>query len=95
MKNMNKEVWNKVEIIAATKGEDISKKFLQKKKVTGISIDTRSLKKGDLFIALKGENFDGHDYVNLALRKGASGIIVSKKSYRQLHRYNLFLHFLF
>ena len=77
---MNKEVWNKFEIIAATKGEDISKKFLQKNKVTGISIDTRILKKGDLFIALTGENFDGHDYANLALQKGASGIIVSKKS---------------
>ena len=62
MKNLNKKVWNKSEIIAATKGEDISKKFLQKKKVTGISIDTRSIKKGDLFIALTGENFDGHDY---------------------------------
>ena len=51
-KSMTKIVWKKFEIMEATKGEDVSKKFLQKKKVTGISIDTRSLKKGDLFIAL-------------------------------------------
>ena len=33
---MTKIVWKKFEIMEATKGEDISKKFLQKKKVTGI-----------------------------------------------------------
>ena len=43
-KSMTKIVWKKFEIMEATKGEDVSKKFLQKKKVTGISIDTRSLK---------------------------------------------------
>ena len=82
---MTKIVWKKFEIMEATKGEDVSKKFLQKKKVTGISIDTRSLKKGDLFIALAGENFNGHDYVNLALKNGASGIIVSNKVIAKKH----------
>ena len=33
-----------------------------------ISIDTRTLKKGDLFIALKGPNFDGHDFLNNAYK---------------------------
>jgi len=37
-------------------------------KITGVSIDSRSLKKNDLFIALKGENFDGHDFVKTALK---------------------------
>ena len=82
---MTKIVWKKFEIMEATKGEDVSKKFLQKKKVTGISIDTRSLKKGDLFIALAGENFNGHDYVNVALKNGASGIIVSNKVIAKKH----------
>ena len=32
-------------------------------------------KKGNLFVALKGENFDGHDFVKTALRQGAAGIL--------------------
>ena len=31
--------------------------------VTGVSTDTRTIKEGELFIALKGENFDGNDYL--------------------------------
>ena len=36
--------------------------------VTGVSVDTRTLRKGDLFFALAGERFDGHQYVLQALR---------------------------
>jgi UDP-N-acetylmuramoyl-tripeptide--D-alanyl-D-alanine ligase len=43
---------------------------------TGVSIDTRTLKPGDLFIALVGENGDGHDHVAAALEKGAAGAMV-------------------
>ncbi len=46
--------------------------------VTGISIDTRSLLAGDLFIALAGENHDAHDFVADALGKGAGAAIVSR-----------------
>jgi len=46
--------------------------------IEGISTDTRSLKKGELFIALKGERFDGHDFIDEAIKKGAIGCIVSK-----------------
>lgn len=45
---------------------------------TGVSIDTRNLEKGDLFIALKGPKNDGHDYICQAINKGASAIIVSQ-----------------
>lgn len=45
----------------------------------GVSIDSRSLEKGDLFFALSGENFDGHEYVKIALDSGAAGAVVSKK----------------
>tara|TARA_Y100001970_G_scaffold290274_1_gene423370 strand:- start:23211 stop:24551 length:1341 start_codon:yes stop_codon:yes gene_type:complete len=45
---------------------------------SGISIDTRTLSKGNLFIPLKGENFDGHDFINQAILKGASSIVSSK-----------------
>lgn len=45
---------------------------------TGVSTDTRSLKKGDLFVALKGPNFDGHLFLAEALGAGAVGAIVSR-----------------
>ncbi len=45
---------------------------------TGVSIDTRTLQYGDLFIALQGENLDGHDYVQMAVDKGASACIVNR-----------------
>ncbi len=48
-------------------------------KVGGISTDTRTLLEGDLFIALKGENFDGNSFLKEAFKKGAAGAIVSKK----------------
>ena len=46
---------------------------------TGISIDTRSLEKGDLFIALAGPNFDGHDFVDAAFQAGAAAALVARK----------------
>jgi len=42
----------------------------------GYSIDSRTLNPGDLFIAIAGERFDGHNYVQAALDKGAVGAIV-------------------
>lgn len=44
--------------------------------ITGISIDTRTLEPGDLFIALVGENSDGHDHIATALAKGAAAVMV-------------------
>ncbi len=44
----------------------------------GVSIDTRTLKPGDLFVALVGENGDGHDHVAAALAKGAAGAMVHR-----------------
>ncbi len=47
---------------------------------SGVSSDTRSLSAGQLFVALNGVNFDGHEMLEDAKRKGAVGAIVSKKS---------------
>ena len=52
------------------------RELLEKRTITGISTDTRSLKSGDLFFALKGENFDGHAFVESAFEKGASAAVV-------------------
>jgi UDP-N-acetylmuramoyl-tripeptide--D-alanyl-D-alanine ligase len=46
---------------------------------SGVSIDTRTLKSGELYVALKGERFDGHDYVEDARRLGAAAVMVSQK----------------
>lgn len=43
-----------------------------------ISTDTRTLQPGALFIAIKGKNFDGHDYLDQAIAAGAIGVVVSK-----------------
>lgn len=43
----------------------------------GFSIDTRTIRSGDLFIAIRGERFDGNAYVIDAIRRGAVGAIVS------------------
>lgn len=40
--------------------------------------DTRKLEAGDLYVALRGENFDGHDFVASACEKGAAGALVSR-----------------
>ena len=42
-------------------------------RITGWSIDTRTIAPGDLFFALRGPNHDGNAYVDEALRKGACG----------------------
>lgn len=43
-----------------------------------VVIDSRSVKPGDLFVAIKGDTFDGHDFVKAALDKGAVAAIVSR-----------------
>ena len=45
----------------------------------GVSIDSRTLAPGDLFVALKGPNFDGHDYVAAALAAGAAAAMVTER----------------
>jgi UDP-N-acetylmuramoyl-tripeptide--D-alanyl-D-alanine ligase len=46
--------------------------------IQGIATDTRSIEPGDLFVALKGERFDGHDYLENAAVAGARGLVVSR-----------------
>lgn len=46
--------------------------------VTGVSTDTRSLQPGNLFFALKGERFDGHDHLLAAAERGAVAAVVAR-----------------
>ena len=61
-----------VEHLAAERiGENIT--------VKGISTDTRTIKGGELFLALKGPNFDGHNFIKAAIEKGAVACLVQDK----------------
>ncbi|MBW2279398.1 MAG: UDP-N-acetylmuramoyl-tripeptide--D-alanyl-D-alanine ligase [Deltaproteobacteria bacterium] len=46
--------------------------------ISGVSTDTRTLGAGDLFVAIAGENFDGHDYARSAAESGAAAVLVSR-----------------
>ncbi|WP_293736861.1 UDP-N-acetylmuramoyl-tripeptide--D-alanyl-D-alanine ligase [uncultured Phascolarctobacterium sp.] len=59
------------EVIAATKAAIADFDF------TGVTTDSRAVKPGELFVALKGGNFDGHDYCVKAAELGAAGVVVS------------------
>ena len=45
--------------------------------VNGLSIDSRTIEKGNLFVAIPGNNLDGHDYIQQAIRKGAVAVITN------------------
>ncbi|MDE5061947.1 UDP-N-acetylmuramoyl-tripeptide--D-alanyl-D-alanine ligase [Wolbachia endosymbiont of Drosophila tsacasi] len=72
--------WNTNNIIDATGGRDVN--GCNWTHSSNISTDTRSIKKGDLFIALKGKNFDGHNFLHEAFLKGAAAAIVSEGKYK-------------
>jgi len=65
-------LWTSSEAAAATGGTAQSDWS-----ATGVSIDTRTLNPGDLYIAIKGERLDGHDYVDAAFEAGAAAALVA------------------
>jgi UDP-N-acetylmuramoyl-tripeptide--D-alanyl-D-alanine ligase len=67
-----------VQILKATRGKLVSGSL--QAPIKGISIDSRTIRKQEAFLAIKGANFDGHDYIAQALKKGASCIIKQDKN---------------
>ena len=65
------------EIIKATNAKLIRKSNLSFLK--GVSTDSRTTKNKDVFFALGGKNFDGHDFVKDAIKKGAKALVISKE----------------
>ncbi|MEO8301090.1 MAG: UDP-N-acetylmuramoyl-tripeptide--D-alanyl-D-alanine ligase [Rhizomicrobium sp.] len=65
-------LWNSTEAETATLGK-ANRAF----EVSGLSIDTRTLKAGDLFVALTGDNRDGHDFVRAAFDAKAGAALVT------------------
>lgn len=66
-------MWTSNEAVQATGG--VSSGEWQ---ASGVSINTRTMEVGDLFFALSGPRFDGHDFANDALRHGAAAVVVSR-----------------
>ena len=69
-------LWTAEEIIRAVRGHCLQE---QNWNATGVSIDSRFLVKGDVFIALQGPVHDGHDHVAAAFAAGAAAAIVSRQ----------------
>ena len=65
------------EILQATRGKLI--RGAPDTVITRISTDSRTIGEGDLFVALVGERFDGHDFVDGARQAGANGAVISKQ----------------
>jgi UDP-N-acetylmuramoyl-tripeptide--D-alanyl-D-alanine ligase len=68
-------LWTHLEAQSATLGT-ASREFA----VNGISIDTRTLKEGDLFVALQGDNRDGHEFVRAAFEAKAGAAMVARSA---------------
>lgn len=69
-------MYSLAEIIEWSGGKLFGGGFKLSTKATGVSIDTRTLRYGDIFFALKGENSDGHEYIIKAFEKGALAAVV-------------------
>jgi UDP-N-acetylmuramoyl-tripeptide--D-alanyl-D-alanine ligase len=67
-------LWTAADAEAATGGSSTAHWV-----ATGVSIDSRTLAAGDLFVALRGPNFDGHDFVRAALERGATAAMVDRE----------------
>ncbi len=69
-------LWQAEDVVLAVRGQCLHEQTWQAR---GVSIDSRSLAVGDLFIALPGSTHDGHDHVAPAFAAGASAAIVSRQ----------------
>jgi UDP-N-acetylmuramoyl-tripeptide--D-alanyl-D-alanine ligase len=65
--------WTAADAAAATAGRAV-----RDWQASGVSIDTRTLVPGDLFVAIQGPAFDGHDFVAQALKAGAAAALVAR-----------------
>lgn len=67
-------LWNAFEIMEALNLRAVPSGF----RAADISIDSRTIKPGEMYVAIRGDNLDGHDFVEDAFKKGACGVIVDR-----------------
>lgn len=71
---MSHSLWSMDEVVAATSGVSTGAGW----EAIGVSIDSRTLNPGDLFIAIQGPNHDGHDHIIAAFKAGAAAVLAQK-----------------
>ncbi len=71
--------WTLPHLLRALGNAQVRKKGRLQGLLGQVSTDTRTLFSGDIFVALAGENFDGHDYLSTAAEAGAAVVIVQQK----------------
>ena len=69
--------WSRADILAATGGK--LQRAGKQLRFGEVVTDSAKVKKGSVFVALKGERFDGHDFVADALKRGAACVIVHRQ----------------
>jgi len=75
------------DILSITRKKELGiTKLPPKLKIRDVSTDSRSIKKGDLFIALRGEKFDGHEFIKAVQKQGAIAAIVDDKWHKSAAR---------
>jgi UDP-N-acetylmuramoyl-tripeptide--D-alanyl-D-alanine ligase len=73
---MSQPLWTFDSFVAALKGRPIG---VKPEAITGVSIDSRTAAAGDAFFAIRGDRFDGHDFVAQALAGGAGVAVVAEE----------------
>lgn len=76
-------ILSKEELLEAINYIELVNEDLMPDSFNELSIDTRSLAQGAIYLALKGQRFDGHDFIESAFRSGASLLIVQEKADRK------------
>lgn len=76
---MNKPCFKPDETAAWCKGKWLNRK---PESITGVCADSRSIAKGNLFFALRGDKFDGHDFLDQVFLKGASCAVIANSAAR-------------
>ena len=59
------------------------------KSIYHVSTNSRNIKKNTLFIALKGERFDGHDFIDMVIKRGAAAILINQKYLKKIGAVNI------
>ena len=70
--------WSLERVAAALEGETTWSLPEGSTPLTGVSTDTRSIKRGSLFVALRGENFDAHEFLKQAVEGGAAAVVIDR-----------------
>lgn len=80
---MKLPLWRVAEYLHVAETE-LEADFNREAVALGYSIDSRTIKPGELFFAVRGEKFDGHDFVDQAFERGAIGAVVAKEKFGAL-----------